>query len=182
MTQRVCEGEIYHLRRRLDTGMTEEEYLTMAGMKTASLFATCAGLSAALSGGGREQRRALEEFGEAFGTAFQIVDDCLDLAGPPGDKDRLKDIEGGRVTLPLIKALASLEAPERARLADAFRCGDVPFCREAILGSGAVTASMDAARSLMAAARRSLSALPDSPARASLAGLTDFILGSDLHY
>lgn len=176
MTREVCEGEICQLRRRLDTTMTEDEYLEMVALKTASIFSTCCGLSASLSGASPAAAAALQNFGAGFGTAYQVVDDCLDLTGHGEDKDNLKDIEGGRVTLPLIKALASLDGGERERLADAFRAADTGRCREIILSTGAVEASLGAAGRLMDRARGELSALPDSPAARSLALCAEYVI------
>ena len=50
-------------------------------MKTAELFALSCELAAFLSKATPAQRAALREFGLAFGTAYQIYDDCVDLFG-----------------------------------------------------------------------------------------------------
>lgn len=176
MTRLVCEGEIFQLRRLFDTRMSESDYRRMASLKTASLFSTCCRLSAALSGASPDVQEALEKFGDLFGTAYQIVDDCHDLTVTGGDKDSLKDLDGGRVTLPIIKALAMLSREERDRFARAFKEGDIEFCRKRILSSGAVAASFSNAEEIMKQARDRLSLITDCPARQSLNQLTEFVI------
>lgn len=178
MTMEVCEAEIYQLRRRYDVSMTEDEYRSAVSVKTASLFSACCRLSALLSGASRPVREALSGFGERLGTAYQILDDCLDVSNEDGEKDHLKDIEGGRVTLPLIKALAALSGREREGLARAFRDGDVKGCLRGIASTGAIAGCREAAGALLARARDGLAQLPDSPPRDALIRLTHFLLAA----
>lgn len=170
-TREVCEGELYQLRRRFDISMTEAEYREMASKKTASLFAACCRQGAELAGALPRLAERLERFGRGFGIAFQIADDCADVAGTGNDKDRLKDLEGGRVTLPLIKALAALTGGSRERLALAFREGKVASCRKEIILSGAVDACIEEAAATLESAASELSPLSDSAAKATLRAL-----------
>lgn len=176
VTREVCEGELCQLGRRYDISMTAEEYREIASMKTASLFAACCRFGAELAGASAPSARRLERFGRGFGLAFQIVDDCADIAGTDTAKDRFKDLEGGRVTLPLIRALEALEDEHRERLAFAFREGNVVSCRREILLSGAVEQSGAEAAEALHAASAELSTLPHSPARAALLGLAEFFV------
>lgn len=178
MTREVCEGEIYQLRRRYDISMTEDEYRGTVSMKTASLFSTCCRLSASLAGAPRPIQESLSQFGRRFGIAYQIVDDCLDISEEDSGKDRFKDIEGGRVTLPLIKALAALSAEERERLALAFREGDVKRSRRDITAAGVIAACRRDAGMLLDQARGDLSPLPNSHFKKALIDLTDFLIQS----
>jgi geranylgeranyl pyrophosphate synthase len=84
-----------------DTALSEQRYLERCRLKTATLF-ECACLL------GRDER-ALGEFGAAIGLAFQLLDDVLDVAGPPErtGKARGTDLLDGTVTLPLILAAES---------------------------------------------------------------------------
>lgn len=175
MTREVCEGELYQLRRRFDISMTEAEYRAMASMKTASLFAACCRQGAKLAGAHLPVVERLDRFGREFGIAFQIADDCADVTGTGNDKDRLKDLEGGRVTLPLIRALAALTDGSREHLALAFREGNVAACRREIILSGAVDACMRDAGALLESATSELSALADSPSKSALRALARFV-------
>ena len=72
-------------------------------LKTAVLFRAACELGA-LEGNG--PRQTLASFGEQIGLAFQILDDVLDVTGPPErtGKPRGADLLDGTVTLPLILA------------------------------------------------------------------------------
>src|SRR5262245_29661730 len=80
-TNTVCSGEILQTQHRCDFKFTREKYFKVLEMKTAELFALSSELSALLSDAPPEQRAGLRAFGLAFGTAYQIYDDCLDLFG-----------------------------------------------------------------------------------------------------
>ena len=88
-----------------------ERYLERCRLKTAVLFRAACELGA-LEGGGAGS--ALGGFGEQIGVAFQILDDVLDVSGPPErtGKPRGTDLLDGTVTLPVI--LARRRDPELA--------------------------------------------------------------------
>jgi octaprenyl-diphosphate synthase len=175
-TREVCEGEIYHMRRRFDIGMNEEHYRTMISLKTASLFSACCSVSALLAGAPAGARESLGRFGMWFGMAYQVIDDCLDITGGGTSKDRLKDLERGRVTLPLIKALGMLGGKNRERLALAFREANVERCLEEILSTNAITECIRDAAGFMGAARDELFTLTDNEFRHALFRLTDYVI------
>src|SRR5256886_6498651 len=80
-TNTVCSGEILQTQHRRDFQFTRENYFKVLEMKTAELFALSCDLSACLSGSGPEQRARWRQFGLAFGIAYQLYDDCVDLFG-----------------------------------------------------------------------------------------------------
>src|SRR6266436_1702833 len=80
-TNTVCSGEILQTRARNDFQFTQAEYFKVLEMKTAELFALSCELSACLSGTALDVREVLRHFGIAFGTAYQLYDDCVDLFG-----------------------------------------------------------------------------------------------------
>ena len=75
-------------------------------LKTGELFRWCALTSVCLAKR-PELYQACEIIGTETGVVFQIVDDVLDFEGEAAltGKDALKDITGGRATLPLILAM-----------------------------------------------------------------------------
>ena len=77
----VCSGEMIQTQRRFDLQLSREDYFRIIGMKTGSLFACAAELGAVISGAPEEQVARLKSFGAKIGTAYQIYDDCLDIAG-----------------------------------------------------------------------------------------------------
>ncbi|HVD41554.1 MAG TPA: polyprenyl synthetase family protein [Solirubrobacterales bacterium] len=97
----LARGELAQRRDAFDVEVDEERYLQRCRLKTARLF-ECACLL------GREDER-LREFGAGIGLAFQLLDDVLDVSGPPErtGKARGTDLLDGTVTLPLIEAAES---------------------------------------------------------------------------
>jgi geranylgeranyl pyrophosphate synthase len=96
----LARGELAQRRDEFDLGITAERYLERCRLKTATLF-ECA----CVIGDGSEDP-ALAAFGREIGLAFQLLDDVLDVAGPPErtGKARGTDLLDGTVTLPLILA------------------------------------------------------------------------------
>jgi geranylgeranyl pyrophosphate synthase len=110
----LARGELAQRRDEYDLTITAERYLERCRLKTATLF-ECA----CMIGDGSDDP-ALAEFGRDIGLAFQLLDDVLDVAGPPErtGKARGTDLLDGTVTLPLIlardrdPALGTLELSE----------------------------------------------------------------------
>ena len=88
------------------TPVDEDRYFERCRLKTAVLFRASCELGATAAGAGRDAVRGLAEFGERIGLAFQLLDDVLDVTGPPErtGKPRGADLLDGTVTLPLILA------------------------------------------------------------------------------
>jgi octaprenyl-diphosphate synthase len=97
----LARGELAQRRDAFDLGVDEERYLWRCRLKTARLF-ECACLLG-------HDEEALREFGAGIGLAFQLLDDVLDVSGPPErtGKARGTDLLDGTVTLPLIEAAGS---------------------------------------------------------------------------
>src|SRR4051812_16230332 len=75
----LCQGEVAQLRHVFDTSRTEEAYLRSIGGKTASLFSTAARIGGLVAALPRGEVDAVTEWGRAFGMAFQVYDDILDV-------------------------------------------------------------------------------------------------------
>ncbi len=92
-------------RGRLDT--SEELYFEVARGKSAALFRWSLSAGALAGGAPRETCAALEAFGDSVGTAFQVVDDLLDLVGHHSNtgKNLFSDLLEGKVTYPMICVL-----------------------------------------------------------------------------
>jgi geranylgeranyl pyrophosphate synthase len=97
----LARGELAQRRDAFDLAVGEERYLDRCRLKTARLF-ECACLL------GRDDEE-LREFGAGIGLAFQLLDDVLDVSGPPErtGKARGTDLLDGTITLPLIEAAKS---------------------------------------------------------------------------
>jgi octaprenyl-diphosphate synthase len=99
----LAAGELMQRADAWELDVTVDRYLTRCRLKTAVLFRAACELGA-LNGGG--EASSLASFGEVVGIAFQILDDVLDVSGPPErtGKPRGTDLLDGTVTLPLILA------------------------------------------------------------------------------
>ena len=87
-------------------------------MKTAELFTLSCDLAAFLGEATAEQRAALRQFGAAFGTAYQVYDDCVDLFGSEAaaGKSLGTDLAKGKLTWPVLLAWERANAADRAHL------------------------------------------------------------------
>src|SRR5438094_5873648 len=77
----VCSGEMIQTQRRFDLNLGVQDYLRIVEMKTGSLFSTAAELAALISEAEPNVIETFKNFGIQVGTAYQIYDDCVDLAG-----------------------------------------------------------------------------------------------------
>jgi geranylgeranyl pyrophosphate synthase len=114
----LCEGQALEMRDSYDLDRTVESHLRSIHGKTAALFACACGVGAEAAGLSERNTAALTAYGDAFGMAFQVLDDVLDLIG---DADRLGkptgiDIASGVYTLPVLAALTGPQADELRRL------------------------------------------------------------------
>ena len=103
-------GELTQRADTYDTTISEERYMWRCSLKTARLFEAACRVGRLASGApGTEE---LADFGREIGLAFQLLDDVLDVSGPPErtGKARGTDLLDGTVTLPLI--LARVREPE----------------------------------------------------------------------
>jgi octaprenyl-diphosphate synthase len=114
----LCEGEIHQNQLAGRVDVDEATYFSIIEKKTASLYAVGCELSAHLAGAGAALVGAFGHFGRALGSAFQIIDDCLDLTGDEDEvgKSLGTDVVNGKMTLPLIHLLTQLEGEERAEV------------------------------------------------------------------
>ena len=161
----VCSGEIIQTQRRFDLHLGIEDYLRIIEMKTGSLFAAAAELGALLNGTDLETIRALKDFGRKIGTAYQIYDDCLDIAGNETEigKTLGTDLRHGKLTLPVLMLLSSAPAAERERYCELILAEESSAIRKLLKldsPNGALRASADAGDELIRDAQRELEALP----------------------
>jgi geranylgeranyl pyrophosphate synthase len=161
----LARGELMQRADAWDGEVTPERYLERCRLKTASLFEASCRLGT-LFGGRPELADRLGSFGERLGVAFQMLDDVLDVSGPPErtGKPRGADLLDGTVTLPLI--LARERDPS---LAGPVRCAEeaAALC-DRIAATGALEDARERALGYVGEAKRALDgiALSDQRARA----------------
>lgn len=177
----ISEGEVLQLTRAHDLNLDQGTYLRIISAKTAELFAAAAEAGAVGADADEPTIQSLRAFGQNLGLAFQLADDALDYGGVSEvlGKNAGDDFREGKVTLPLLLAAARTRGREDAfwdrtinqgqRTEDDFR-----RARELVFGTGAVSATLDAAGEYADAAKAALRALPASDWREALEQLADF--------
>lgn len=184
ITSTVCEGEMLQLHHRGDFELDEETYFEIIERKTASLIGAACELGAQQSGADADLAHRFYDFGSKLGVAFQIIDDLLDLIGDERTvgKSLGRDLEKGKLTLPLIRHLAFVPAGQRektVRMLRAVSGGDPAVRRQVALDleqTGSISHARRTASSLVERAKALLSVLPDSPARQSLLAMADAVV------
>ena len=161
--------------------ITEEQCETIAGTKTGSLMGAGMEVAAVMAEAGPEDRARLRKFGRSVGTAFQIIDDCLDfcLDGSSG-KPSGGDVLAGKATLPVVHALARAPEGDR-RTIEAFLTSKADRSALAqLVGILERAGSLDHARARAAefsrAAREQLGPLKGSAYKDILVDITRFVL------
>lgn len=125
-TKVVCTGEILQTQRRFDPELAITNYLEIIGMKTGILFAVSTELGAELNAAPAPIVEALQEFGNHFGIAYQIYDDCVDIFGQEGKagKSLGTDMRTGKLTLPWLLLLEHTAADRRSEITEMIFRGD----------------------------------------------------------
>ncbi|WP_343590601.1 polyprenyl synthetase family protein [Paracidovorax wautersii] len=124
-TNIIAEGEVLQLMNTHDASLSEEGYLQVIRSKTAKLFEASTRLAAVLSRSTPEIEAACADYGQALGTAFQVIDDVLDYDGNAGEmgKNLGDDLREGKVTLPLIIAMQRGSQEQRELIRQAIEAG-----------------------------------------------------------
>ena len=112
--RRMSEGELLQTSKTRKLDNDEETYFRIISDKTASLLSTCCEVGARAATDDDEKIKAMRDFGENLGIAFQIRDDILDFVGTSSllGKPLGGDIKEKKLTLPLIYALKNSPADE----------------------------------------------------------------------
>ncbi len=156
-------------------------YLSVVADKTGSLIATSARFGARLSGVCAEMEQTLTDFGEQIGTAFQLSDDVIDIAGESAvlGKTPGTDLREGIPTLPTLLVRQArregdarlLELLSRPLANDAEHAETLRLLR----GNPALEQARVQVQRRTDAARALAESLPDVPARQALFELCDLV-------
>jgi len=163
-TNVIAEGEVLQLMNMHNASLTEEGYLRVIRSKTAKLFEASARLAALLARAPAPIEQACADYGQALGTAFQVIDDVLDYDGDAAEmgKNLGDDLREGKATLPLIIAMQRGSPDEKQLIRQAIESGEtrqLPDIIDIVKRSGALQATRDAAAAEAERAVRSLNAL-----------------------
>ncbi|WP_295317176.1 polyprenyl synthetase family protein [Roseobacter sp.] len=179
----IAEGEVLQLTASQDLATTEAVYLQVVRGKTAALFSAATEVGGVIAGAPDAQVRALYDYGDALGIAFQIVDDLLDMQGDPGatGKDVGDDFRERKLTMPLIKAVARADTEERAFWQRTIERGkqeegDLDHALALLHRHNALIDTASEARRWAEKAREALAPLPDHDIREMLSDLADYVV------
>jgi octaprenyl-diphosphate synthase len=180
-TNVIAEGEVLQLMNMHDATLDEEGYLRVIRSKTAKLFEASARLGAILAGQDAAVETACADYGQALGTAFQVIDDVLDYDGNAAEmgKNLGDDLREGKATLPLILAMQRGNASQSQTVREAIENGHVDKLAD-IVAIVRETGALDGTRQAAAAeAQRAIDAamqLPDNRYRAAMVTLASQLL------
>jgi octaprenyl-diphosphate synthase len=176
-TNVIAEGEVLQLMNMHDASLDKEAYLRVIRSKTAKLFEASTRLSAMLAGADAATENLCATYGQALGTAFQVVDDVLDYEGDAAElgKNLGDDLREGKVTLPVICTLQRCSEPDAALIRAAIEAGDTAHLDQIVaiirasggLKEARLAAEAEAARAVAVA--QGLPANPHSQALVQLA-------------
>ncbi len=179
----ISEGEVLQLTAARDLATGEDTYLKIIRGKTAALFSAATEVGGVIAGAPDAQVRALFDYGDALGIAFQIVDDLLDYGGATDaiGKNVGDDFRERKLTLPVIKAVAKADAEERAfwtRVIEkgAQRDGDLAHAMALLDRHAALQATRTEALDWAEKAKAAILKLPDTELRGMLHDLADYVV------
>lgn len=179
----IAEGEVFQLSKARDLTTTAEDYAEVIGAKTAMLFQAATEVGAMAGDADETGRAALREYGRELGLAFQLVDDVLDYRGEAGTlgKNTGDDLREGKMTLPVILALADANPAEREIITTSLGNPEVGETAMAQVISilerhGTLERTTEQAALHARRAREALAAAPEGPMRTLLSDIAEFYL------
>jgi len=178
-TNIIAEGEVLQLLNINNADITDEDYLKVIHYKTAKLFEAASQLGAIISNANADDEAALSLYGMHLGTAFQLVDDILDLSGNSDEigKNLGDDLAEGKPTLPILYAMRN-SAPalsEKIRLAiEQGGIEHLPLVIDAVNQSGALIHVKKLAELEAEKCRAAIAHFPDSEFKHAMIALTEF--------
>ncbi len=181
-TNVIAEGEVLQLMNMHDASLDEAGYLRVIRSKTAKLFEASSRLAAVLAGSDTATEEACATYGQALGTAFQVIDDALDYEGDAArmGKNLGDDLREGKVTLPLIIAMQRADSSDAALIRHAVEQPDperleqqLQVIMTVINRTQALQATHAAARLESQRAMAALQPLPDSVYKQALLKLAE---------
>ena len=183
-TVRMAPAEIKQIKYGNTPHTDERIYFDIIDGKTAALTSAACRCGALTAGARSEVAEALAAFGLEWGMAFQITDDALDVTATADHlgKPIGRDIQTGKVTLPIIYALRDAPEQDGRRLrqilngdGDRARASALDEVQAILARTGAIDRALAVARGHAQRAAGALGGLPPSAARDSLAALVEFV-------
>lgn len=188
-TTRMTEGEILQLNKTADPDITRDEYFEIISAKTGVLISAACRIAGILANQPKEKEMALSRFGMKTGIAFQLADDVLDYVAEQKDLGKRlgKDLEEGKITMPLIYLLRTASEQERDKIKGIIKDqgsgvrGQVANnglnrILELFLKYNAIEESLKVARSLVDEAKSELDIFPASREKDALLIMAEYAM------
>jgi octaprenyl-diphosphate synthase len=178
-TNIISEGEVLQLMNIRNTDISEAEYLKVIHFKTAKLFESATRLGAVISQANEQDELALAQYGMRIGTAFQLIDDVLDLSGDASQigKNLGDDLSEGKLTLPLLIAMQKGSSTEQQTIREAIQGGGLNDL-SAVMAAVNRTKALDYVRQLASneikSGLQAVAHMPESPSKQALVDLAQF--------
>ena len=186
-TTTMSEGEVLQLMQIQNADMTEADYFRLVECKTGVLISAACRLGAIIGKAPLSQEDAVTAYGKKLGLAFQITDDTLDYAADQKQLGKVlgKDLEEGKVTLPLIYLMRKAAPAEQDHIRNILMAETVGEAdRTYILGlmvrHGAVDDALRVAQAFSDEAKAAVAAFPDSLPRQALTALADYVVQREM--
>ncbi len=183
ITENMSQGEIHQLSRKGDVALTEAEYREVIWRKTAVLFEGTCRAAAYMADAPQTQVEAVSAYGANLGLAFQMADDLIDYTSDTAvlGKKAGADLREGKLTLPVIAALAAAPAADRRRmqaiiLNPDFSPEDFETLTTDLNHHGGLAYTRQCAESHVARAKAALDAFDPSPTIDILRDIADYTL------
>ena len=182
-TAKMSEGELVQLSKKGSPDITEDDYMKIIQGKTAMLISAACKGGAVLGNASQQQEDAVASFGLKFGFAFQMTDDILDYVAEEKTFGKIlgKDLEEGKITLPLINLLKDADTREVSQIREIIKAEkvtetDLAFIRHSMRKHKSIEKSYDKANSLLQEARSELDIFEDSVEKEALLTISDYVV------
>ena len=183
LTENMSQGEVHQLMRKGDISLTEDEYKEVIRRKTAMLFEAACRVSAIIADASEEQEKALAEYGNNLGIAFQMADDLFDYTLQTSDfgKEVGADLREGKLTLPVIYALQQAQSGDRDLMIKIiqdhdFSEADFKILTDLLEKYGGLAYTQNTAASYIDTAKKALAVFDPSPTKDTMLDIAEYAL------
>ena len=175
--KQLSDGEIYQMDNTKLKLFDENAYFNVIRNKTASLFASCAKMGAISSKNvDMERELKITAIGEVIGLCFQIKDDIFDFTpmaqtGKPAGKD----LQEGKITLPLIYVYNNADTQTKTSILSALDEGDVTYLQSVVQAQGGIEYANQRLQNLQQRALEMLDVFHQSPYKTALKRYIEYV-------
>ena len=182
-TTDMAKGMVFELIKTHDIETSEDDYIQVIKDKTAVLIAATCQVGGILGGLNEEKEHALRDYGMNMGLAFQLMDDTMDYVSNEKDFGKTigTDLQEGKVTLPVIRALSECTEEEKLFIkglldADSVDKGDFDQALKLINKYAGIEYTVSKAKAYVSRAKDNLDLFADSAIKDALLEMADYVI------